>query len=230
MMACKIRKIGLLFTLLLLQGAIISSCVGDQGQPEDEPAQSEIPTPARGEQDLEARVTVEIFSGQPNPEWTLSPEDSDELSQRMGFLMPAAETGPPPEGLGYRGIVVRVDATNAVGAASIRALGGTIYYTVEDFSTGEPSTTPLTDPGGTLEPWLLSTGEDFMDAETFGAVQSAIDQARVGAGDAGADTGADDSGEDAAGGQGESDADVDDDASTSAEPTALPPPTVTPSS
>lgn len=164
-----------LVTLALLAGCGSSeskSGVGPSG-PTAAPA-----TPARAEQQLEARVTVEAFSGRPNPEWILSPVQAEELSQRMGFLSVTA-AGPPPQGLGYRGLVVRVDATNSVGAASLRVYGDTIYYTIDDLESGVPTTTALHDASAGFESWLLSTGQPHMDPETFAAIEAAVAEARA---------------------------------------------------
>ncbi len=159
----------------LVMLALLTGCSSGDTDPGEMPGgpTAEPATPARTDQQLEAWVTAEVFSGRPNPEWVLSPAESDELSQRMGFLAVTA-AGPPPQGLGYRGVVVRVEATNSVGAASLRAYGKTIYYTVEDLETGVPNTTALHDASGTLESWLLSTGEPHIDAETYAAVAEVI--------------------------------------------------------
>lgn len=162
--------------------ALVAGCGPKDSDPGDGAgaisSEAEVVTPARADQQLEAKVMVEVFSGRPNPEWTLTPEQSDELSQRMGFLTPTAAE-PPPLGLGYRGVVVRVDATNAVGAASLRAYGETVFYTIDDLVTGVPSTTPLHDAGGMMETWLLSTGEPHMDAATYAEIAAVVEAARA---------------------------------------------------
>lgn len=162
--------------------ALVAGCGPQDSVPGDVmgsiSSEVEVVTPARTDQQLEAKVMVEVYSGRSNPEWTLTPEQSDELSQRMGYLTPTAAE-PPPLGLGYRGVVVRVDATNAVGAASLRAYGETLFYTIDDLVTGAPSTTPLHDAGGTMETWLLSTGEPHMDAATYAEIAAVVEAARA---------------------------------------------------
>ncbi len=54
----------------------------------------------------ESNATALVFSGRPNPTWTISADDTATL---LGVWegLESAETGPPePSGLGYRGVVV----------------------------------------------------------------------------------------------------------------------------
>jgi hypothetical protein len=53
----------------------------------------------------EVEVELDIFSGRPNPRWSLSGRRVTELEERLAGLepVPAAE----PQGLGYRGLVIR---------------------------------------------------------------------------------------------------------------------------
>jgi hypothetical protein len=48
-------------------------------------------------------VELDVFSGQPNPQWTLTPEEASEVRRRLDRL-PLAGSGSMPSGrLGYRG-------------------------------------------------------------------------------------------------------------------------------
>src|SRR5215472_2176226 len=47
-------------------------------------------------------VTLEVFSGRPNPSWTLSADEEKEFLRRLQGLAPSARS-PSQGGLGYRG-------------------------------------------------------------------------------------------------------------------------------
>ena len=63
--------------------------------------------------ELKIEVVLDIFSGRPNPKWTLSIEQVEELKTKLGKF-PTAQPKMPP-GLGYRGITI----TNLSKAPSI---------------------------------------------------------------------------------------------------------------
>jgi hypothetical protein len=53
-------------------------------------------------------VRLLIFSGRPDPEWTLDDEARDQLSARVREALGKEESNPPPPaGLGYRGFLIR---------------------------------------------------------------------------------------------------------------------------
>jgi hypothetical protein len=53
-------------------------------------------------------VRLRIFSGRPDPEWTLDPGAVDEFARRVGEALGGARVNTPPEGgLGYRGFEIR---------------------------------------------------------------------------------------------------------------------------
>jgi hypothetical protein len=70
----------------------------------------------------EADVELDIFSGRPNPHWSLSGRRVAELEERLQELEPvqAAE----PQGLGYRGLVIRSKS-----GAQIRAFNSVVTVT-----------------------------------------------------------------------------------------------------
>jgi len=51
------------------------------------------------------KVELDAFSGRPNPSWTLSPEDAEELTKRLQGLR-SVDQAPVEPGLGYRGFVL----------------------------------------------------------------------------------------------------------------------------
>ena len=61
----------------------------------------------RASSGAEAKVELDIFSGRPNPAWTLSASQRDELLRLLRIERPKV-AGPALPGLGYRGLTVRV--------------------------------------------------------------------------------------------------------------------------
>lgn len=89
-------------------------------------------------------VVLDLFSGLPNPRWTLDADAARELVRRVGALAP--RTGAPdPPSLGYRGLVVEQAGPRS--AASMRFYRGTVFL----------SDRQLTDPDRALERWLVGT-------------------------------------------------------------------------
>jgi hypothetical protein len=52
-------------------------------------------------------VRLLVYSGRPDPEWTLEPGEAKELLEMLGAVVGAEEIHPPPAGgLGYRGFLI----------------------------------------------------------------------------------------------------------------------------
>jgi len=85
---------------------------------------------------FDVQVTLDVFSGRPNPSWFLSADEEQELVRRLQGL-PSGH-GPSPEGdLGYRGfrLVARAPKSNlpsevivTKGTVAIRDNGATRHY------------------------------------------------------------------------------------------------------
>lgn len=73
------------------------------------------------------RMTAEldIFSGRPNPTWTLTTDESSRLAAQLTNLPPAGQA-PADPGLGYRGVVVQNPAPTADLPARIRFYRGVV--------------------------------------------------------------------------------------------------------
>ncbi len=120
------------------------------------------PNTARGS---EMQVEADVFSGRPNPRWTLDAAASGELTERLAGL-PAARPAEPFDGLGYRGLVV----TGLPGEChEVRVHGGR----VQAECGGE--TRAWTDAGRALERWLLATGEGRLEPATLELLRSQMD-------------------------------------------------------
>jgi len=62
-------------------------------------------------------VRLQIYSGRPDPEWTLEPDVADEVARRLRQAVSAEPVHAPPEGgLGYRGF--RITGGDALGLPS----------------------------------------------------------------------------------------------------------------
>ena len=109
-----------------------------------------------------ATVTLDVFSGVPNPTWVLDADQAaaflsqwDDLSVRTPIDYPAI--------LGYRAMVVdfanrsRIWVTNGVA--------------VED---GPDGAFGRSDPGRALELWLLETGSGTVDQTLLGSIRDEI--------------------------------------------------------
>jgi hypothetical protein len=70
-------------------------------------------------------VTLDIFSGRPNPSWTMGPEDQKELARRLMGL-PRATGVVGSDGLGYRGFVITSQAGPGSLPAEVRVFEGVV--------------------------------------------------------------------------------------------------------
>ena len=101
-------------------------------------------------------VTLEVFSGRPNPEWSLAPAQSAEFERRLAAL--GVGVAGQDEPLGYRGFSVRGRA------APVRVFRGQVM-------NGRRA---LADPGRGLERWLLDSGRGSIDPGLAAYVDSEI--------------------------------------------------------
>jgi hypothetical protein len=101
-------------------------------------------------------VELDIFSGLPNPTWTLAGAEADQFAERLAAL-PRAPARPWQDKLGYRGFVVQL----AQGTARIQA--GTVHISARGTSVYAH------DLHRELERWLLHTGRPHLKNEVFQA-------------------------------------------------------------
>jgi hypothetical protein len=109
-------------------------------------------------------VTLEVFSGRPNPHWSLTETQQAEFDRRVAGAPVVARNAPiPAKPLGYRGLRARVDTPGAA-TAEIRVYKGKIG------GRGELRE----DPGRALEQWLLDTGRTSLSASLVAHVNAEI--------------------------------------------------------
>ncbi len=70
-------------------------------------------------------VELDVFSGRPNPTWTLSPEETAALAALLKDL-PRSDTPAGEGGLGYRGFIISNPGRAAGLPARIRVGGGVV--------------------------------------------------------------------------------------------------------
>jgi hypothetical protein len=95
-------------------------------------------------------VTLDVFSGMPNPTWHLSPAEEKELDERIQASSTFSDARPSGVvgGLGYRGFHLTRDVENA--AASTRVF---VHEGILDRGLGFPNYVAQPD----IETWLLKT-------------------------------------------------------------------------
>lgn len=107
-----------------------------------------------------ADVEIDIFSGRPNPTWTLSDTQTASLLEMVGGL-PQSEAGAAPDHLGYRGMIVRLH--NAA-AREVAVHNGVVVV----------NGTSHTDPERRVERWLLETGRGSVEQSTYDFVEGEL--------------------------------------------------------
>ncbi len=142
------------------------------------------------------RVTMNIFSGRPNPTWTLTSPQATELVDRVAAEGAAAAIDEPPV-LGFRGFTVDADLTDLVQRAGVPARFVVPPPAVMPAPPEAPArpgkgkaparprkgkaptaARPNAAPAATkdVSRWLLSTASGIVDDEVLEAAQVAIEQ------------------------------------------------------
>ena len=106
-------------------------------------------------------VTLGIYSGRPDPSWTLTPSEAAGLEAVLAPLRVVTDA-PPAGGLGYRGYTITTPARTLV------AFGGAIA------APGQGPRAMKLDPTLSVERYLLETSRSRVTPDEFAAVQAAI--------------------------------------------------------
>jgi hypothetical protein len=102
---------------------------------------------------MPAVVIADVFSGRPNPQWTIDGELLVQFQSMLDQLPHAHGSMPPqPPGLGYRGLLVQFPADQDIGTGELRLFGGYVLR------SHDASVDTWIDAGRTLERWLIGTG------------------------------------------------------------------------
>jgi hypothetical protein len=114
--------------------------------------------------DAVATVTLDVFSGRPNPSWTLTPAQVRELQGLIKALSTPLTGEPDVPDLGYRGVTVTIGGSNQTGEISVARGGVTL--------TQGASVAKFQDTDRALERWLVHTGEAQLSPDLLQMVES----------------------------------------------------------
>jgi len=95
-------------------------------------------------------ATLDVFSGRPNPTWTLTSAQTRELQSRIKSLSTTLRTEPDVPDLGYRGVSVSIRGKES---AEVSVARGAITVTQGG------SVAKFQDTERQLERWLVHTGD-----------------------------------------------------------------------
>lgn len=109
------------------------------------------------------RVEADLFSGRPNPDFTLSPEQASDLLHLLRALPPGATQVEPP-GLGYRGFLIHDRGSAFPGCTAWRAFHGAVAGNCGS------DTRVFADPSRTVERWLLRVAHGHLDAGIYATI------------------------------------------------------------
>ena len=138
----------------LLAIAVLLLCARGRSAPNAEP---ELPP---------AQVMLDIFSGRPNPTWSLSPQDTRALAAMIA-RQPVAPARELSGRLGYRGFVVTLP----------EAAGGSARVTVQDAFVryeSQEANRFLADSGRQVERWLIESAGSSFPAELRAVVEDSF--------------------------------------------------------
>ena len=127
-----------------------------------------VPTPVVITQGAMPQIKIEldVFSGQPNPEWTLSADDATYLLGKP-WNLPEIPLSHFDEPLGYRGILVYVSGNQR-----------TTYRIWQKVVTkdNDGKMTAYQDSNRSLEKWLLLSGRSSLQIDLFEIVKKEIER------------------------------------------------------
>ena len=104
-------------------------------------------------------VQADVFSGRPNPEWTLEAGETGEFRNLFGRLRAPTAPGGLRDGLGYRGFVVFGTEMVIPGCDEVRVQGAQVVAHCEGGDRW------YADPDRALERWLAASAEGRTGAE-----------------------------------------------------------------
>ena len=169
------RRLAPLLGLLALVGValVVAACGPAPSVVTPAPVQ---PTPVPGVTDMppgtdaaptapagagEMHVTLGIYSGRPDPTWTLASDEAVAITKAIAALPDLVGTA-PEGGLGYHGFVIEQDGRRV-----------TVYLGVVATDGGGPGSL-LADPDRTVERLLLELGRSHLAAAEIAEVERSL--------------------------------------------------------
>lgn len=121
---------------------------------------------------MTSRITLNVFSGRPNPTWLLNDAEEEQLFERISSLQELTEKRPSGVfgGLGYHGFTITRDASHPHGPLTLA-----IHEGIVDHQTGRAN---VLDQAG-IEGWLVELAKPHVSAEVLKYVQTSIAQKLV---------------------------------------------------
>ncbi len=119
-------------------------------------------------------ITLDVFSGRPNPSWLLSQKDTHRLAERFSDRS-LAEAEAVDGVLGYRGLVVSATSDEQLpeGMPATFRVGGLLPA---DYAAPESALRALTaDESDDAVHWLLSTGQHAIKEDIFAYLEDTIE-------------------------------------------------------
>lgn len=114
------------------------------------------------------QVEVDVFSGRPNPQWTLTPPEAEQFIQQVQALPSEASGGVVKEGLGYRGLVVTKSDDRNENYTEISISNGLVI------TNKNGQLKRLVDQNRTLERWLFQTGRGHLENPLYQQIEQQI--------------------------------------------------------
>jgi hypothetical protein len=114
-----------------------------------------------------AEVTLDLYSGKPNPTWRLSEEDTRALIARLAALTRARAEAPEFDGLGYR--AVRADLRDGGEIAGRVSISRGIVTLEQDGKRAQ-----FEDSDRSFELWLVKTGGGHLSPDVLAYVTKEI--------------------------------------------------------
>jgi hypothetical protein len=111
------------------------------------------------------QVTLRIFSGRPDPTWTLTPAQDAELRQRLGALRPTAQAFDEMGRLGYAGFSLLLPPAQGQPEQYVQVWDGVVQLRTQSQAT------LLADEDRALERWLLDSAVGRVEDEIIAAVR-----------------------------------------------------------
>ena len=112
------------------------------------------------------RVEVDLFSGRPNPAWTLDADEAREVGALLAALAPADVRAPREDLLGYRGVLVSGVESWMDGCGDLRVARGAAA--ADCFGRART----YADPGRALERRLLESARARVPAYLFAIIRA----------------------------------------------------------